>query len=553
MSADDLPDRVWEPPRLARALVGVVALAAVVFLLGRLGVRQVVPTAVVGAACGAAGLWLLARDRYRPAAVALGTLLFVPVGAAVGATVLQTALAETGSLLATRTLEQLTLAAVRLVLALLVVAACTVALFGSFATGRTLEPENVSHGFWTVAKLAIPATAYVLVVGGVAVLSSPAVPPTVDLVRLLGTGVDALATILLSPPSPAVVATGVEGLAAEVAVATFAVLALGGLFGVRSLLARLPVAELLATADGVDDDRASELVATVVSTLSTVGLLALIPVALLAIADFVVSPAVVVSTLGPTPARFLFDVASTSLLRWLAVGAMVGAVATALLLAQLRRLIRQSTAETVVPLLPWLAGIGALAATVVAAPGLVPSLIARIAGRLGQFSGQFEQLAGGIVSFYGPGTLLATLFVATLLVTLTLLAGLSLLLRLGLLTRAQPGAALAGAGLFVAAGLAAGRSTSLGVVAVVVAAALLASDLGRDGRTLGTELGRYADTTGVQTVRAGFLTVTGVGALAAALAVRRFALDGFVTNLPAALPLVGAVGCCVALVLVLWR
>ena len=553
MSADDLPDRVWEPPRLARALVGVVTLAAVVFLLGRLGVRQVVPTAVVGAACGAAGLWLLARDRYRPAAVALGTLLFVPVGAAVGATVLQTALAETNSLLATRTLEQLTLAAVRLVLALLVVAACTVALFGSFATGRTLEPENVSHGFWTVAKLAIPATAYVLVVGGVAVLSSPAVPPTVDLVRLLGTGVDALATILLSPPSPAVVATGVEGLAAEVAVATFAVLALGGLFGVRSLLARLPVAELLATADGVDDDRASELVATVVSTLSTVGLLALIPVALVAIADFVVSPAVVVSTLGPTPARFLFDVASTSLLRWLAVGAMVGAVATALLLAQLRWLIRQSTAETVVPLLPWLAGIGALAATVVAAPGLVPSLIARIAGRLGQFSGQFEQLAGGIVSFYGPGTLLATLFVATLLVTLTLLAGLSLLLRLGLLTRAQPGAALAGAGLFVAAGLAAGRSTSLGVVAVVVAAALLASDLGRDGRTLGTELGRYADTTGVQTVRAGFLTVTGVGALAAALAVRRFALDGFVTNLPAALPLVGAVGCCVALVLVLWR
>ncbi len=553
MSADDLPDRVWEPPRLARALVGVVTLAAVVFLLGRLGVRQVVPTAVVGAACGAAGLWLLARDRYRPAAVALGTLLFVPVGAAVGATVLQTALAETGSLLATRTLEQLTLAAVRLVLALLVVAACTVALFGSFATGRTLEPENVSHGFWTVAKLAIPATAYVLVVGGVAVLSSPAVPPTVDLVRLLGTGVDALATILLSPPSPAVVATGVEGLAAEVAVATFAVLALGGLFGVRSLLARLPVAELLATADGVDDDRASELVATVVSTLSTVGLLALIPVALVAIADFVVSPAVVVSTLGPTPARFLFDVASTSLLRWLAVGAMVGAVATALLLAQLRWLIPQSTAETVVPLLPWLAGIGALAATVVAAPGLVPSLIARIAGRLGQFSGQFEQLAGGIVSFYGPGTLLATLFVATLLVTLTLLAGLSLLLRLGLLTRAQPGAALAGAGLFVAAGLAAGRSTSLGVVAVVVAAALLASDLGRDGRTLGTELGRYADTTGVQTVRAGFLAVTGVGALAAALAVQRFALDGFVTNLPAALPLVGAVGCCVALVLVLWR
>ncbi|RNJ27339.1 hypothetical protein [Halosegnis longus] len=553
MSADGLPDRVWEPPRLARALVAVVTLAAVVFLLGRLGVRQVVPTAIVGAGCGAAGLWLLARDRYRPAAVALGTLLFVPVGVAVGATVLQTALAETGNLLATRTLEQLTLAVVRLALALLVVAACTVALFGSFATGRTLEPENVSRGFWTVAKLTIPPTAYVLVVGGLAVLSSPAVPPTIDLVRLLTTGVDALATILLSPPSPSAAATGVEGLAAEVAVATFAVLALGGLFGVRSLLARLPVAELLASVGEADDDRAREVVGTLVSTLSTVGLLALIPVALVVVADIVVSPAVFVSTLGPTPARLLFDVVSTSLLRWLAVGAMVGAVATALLLAQLRRLVRQSTAETVIPLLPWLAGVGALAATLVVAPGLVSSLIARIAGRLGQFSGQFEQIAAGVVEFYGPGTLLVTLFVATLFVTLSLFAGLSLLLRLGLLTRAQPGSALAGAGLFVAAGLAAGRSLSLGVVAVVVAAALLASDLGRDGQTLGTELGRYADTTGVQTVRAGFLTVTGVVALAAALAVQRFALDGFVTNLPAALPLVGAVGCCVALVLVLWR
>ena len=553
MSADDLPDRVWEPPRLARALVAVVTLAAVVFLLGRLGVRQVAPTAVAGAACGAAGWWLLARDRYRPAAVALGTLLFVPVGVAVGATVLQTALAETGSLLATRTLEQLTLAVVRLVLALLVVAACTVALFGSFATGRTLEPENVSRGVWTVAKLTIPPTAYVLVVGGLAVLSSPSVPPTVDLVRLLTTGVDALATILLSPPGPTAVATGVEGLAAEVAVATFAVLALGGLFGVRSLLARLPVAELLATADGVEDDRASDLVATLVSALSTVGLLALIPVALVVIADIVVPADVFISRLGETSARLLFDIASASALRWLAVGAMVGAVATALLLAQLRRLIRQSTAETVIPLLPWLAGVGALAGTLVVAPGLVSSLVARIAGRLGQFGGQFERLAEGIVSFYGPGTLLATLFVATLLVTLTLFVGLSLLLRLGLLTRAQPGAALAGAGLFVAAGVAAGRSASLGVVAVVVAAALLVSDLGRDGQTLGTELSQYADTAGVQTVRAGFLTVTGVGALAAALAVQRFALDGFVTNLPAALPLVGAVGCCVALVLVLWR
>jgi hypothetical protein len=303
----------------------------------------------------------------------------------------------------------------------------------------------------------------------------------------------------------------------------------------------------------VEDDRASDLVATLVSALSTVGLLALIPVALVVIADIVVPADVFISRLGETSARLLFDIASASALRWLAVGAMVGAVATALLLAQLRRLIRQSTAETVIPLLPWLAGVGALAGTLVVAPGLVSSLVARIAGRLGQFGGQFERLAEGIVSFYGPGTLLATLFVATLLVTLTLFVGLSLLLRLGLLTRAQPGAALAGAGLFVAAGVAAGRSASLGVVAVVVAAALLVSDLGRDGQTLGTELSQYADTAGVQTVRAGFLTVTGVGALAAALAVQRFALDGFVTNLPAALPLVGAVGCCVALVLVLWR
>ncbi|MDZ7746603.1 MAG: hypothetical protein U5K28_08905 [Halobacteriales archaeon] len=249
----------------------------------------------------------------------------------------------------------------------------------------------------------------------------------------------------------------------------------------------------------------------------------------------------------------LFDIVSTRLLRWLAVGAIVGAVAAALLLAQLRRLVRRSTAETVVPLLPWLVGVGATAATVTVAPGVVSSLIAQVAGRIGQFATQFERLTLGIVDFYGSGTLLVGLFTATLFVTVLLLAGLSLLLRLGLVARAQPGAALAGGGLFVAAGLAAARSVSVGVVAVVLVAALLVSDLGRDGRTLGAELGRYADTTRVQSLRVGFLTVTGVGALAATLAVQRFAIDGFVTNLPATLPLLGAVGCCAALVLVLWR
>ncbi|MDZ7746602.1 MAG: hypothetical protein U5K28_08900 [Halobacteriales archaeon] len=301
MSDDGLPDRVWEPPRLSRALVAAVSLATVFFLLGRLGLRQALAPAVVGAGCGAAGLWLLQRDRYRPAAVALGTLLFVPVGLAVGATVLQTVLGEAGMLLTTTTLTGLTLAAARLGLALLIVTGCTVALFGSFATGTTLASKNVSRGFWTVAKLATPPLLYAVTTAAFAVLSTPSVQPTVDVVRALGVGGDALATILLSPPAPTVDATGVAGLAADIAIATFAVLALGGLFGVRSLLARLPVAELIATVGEMDDERARELVGRTVSLLSTVGLLALLPVAFVAVADIVVSPVMIVSTLGANP------------------------------------------------------------------------------------------------------------------------------------------------------------------------------------------------------------------------------------------------------------
>ncbi|MFC7176203.1 hypothetical protein [Halosegnis marinus] len=551
MSAGDgPPSRNWEPPRLTTALVALVAVAAVAVLAAAADLLAPAAVGVVGAASFAGALWAVGRERYRVVGALVGSVLFVPVGLCLAGALAATVLVQYATAFPAPTPADIVTPTLRIAATTALVGCGFLAVLGACAQGRPLETGNVRRSVGVTGKLAAVPLAVGLGGAALAVLASPEVQPTFDPFTLVAAGLDAAATVLLSPPDPVAATEGVGRLAGEVALATFALVATLAVAAARSIVRSLPITELAA---GPETERLRATVDRVERLLGQVllgAVFALFP--LVAVADIALSRRALADLAGPATTDLAYAAALSGPLRALAVGLVALAVVVRLVVAGLRRVVRGRSGEAFLPAVPWLVGLGAVpVASAVAGPAL-DAAIPAVATRLSGFEDVFTELATGVVAFYGPG-IVATLLVGVAFVaTATVATGVYFLLRTGLLASATAGSTLAGAGVVGAAAFGAAVDLPLALVVGATGAGLAVADLGRHARTLGREVGRAGTTYPVELVRGGAAAVVAVLAAGAALAASRVALGGVVTALPAAMPLTLTLGCAGTLVLLLW-
>lgn len=542
MTDTNLDDANWTPARTSTAVAVVGTAAGVAALSSAVGVRTGAVAAVGGAVCLAAAFRLLALDRWQvPARLAAGFLL-VPAGAGVTVGVGYELLVAFAASFPANTPAEVVGRSLRIVSVLAVLWGCTLAAFGAAtsvrgdATARTLGRSR---------SLAIRVA--FLPVASFLVLAGRALVTNFDLgaVGIAGEFVGKASDWLFAPTPGQF---HLLGLWLLLAAASYAVHHVVRVLPLRALAGEATLGEV----------RVADLVVTLRQwTGRVLALVALaLPLALLLGIDAFAE--VVREATSPALYRSFNQGTVATGVRRLLAGVALGAGALSGVTALVRRSSRTATRDLLTRYAPFVTG-----ATVVAGVGVVHRPVLRglldfVAGRLDPpLDGRFRDLSSGVVEFYGSETLVLGLTAGVLAFAAFGLLGLSVWFALGFVEDSAAGPALAGTGLFVAAGFAGTVGVSLWAVLGGLVVALAVWDAGEFAATLGSEVGRRGERRRVELLHS--LAAVGVGGLAAVAAAGLVGVTSTEGVGPAsggelgglALALLGAVAAVVLLVLAL--
>ncbi|WP_135851275.1 DUF7519 family protein [Halorussus salinus] len=497
----DLSETNWTPTTASSAVVLLGTAGGVAALTATVGVVKGALAAAAGAVCLAAALWLLTWDDWRVPARLAASLLVVPAGAAIAAGVgYETLVAFARSFPAsspTRVVGE----SLRILGVLAVLVGSTVAVLGAAASVRSVATSrSLSQLLDAANRVTVPPLLLSLALGGHAVLTNF----DVGLAGIVGDFVSEATEWLLAPSGD-----GIHLL-------SFVLLAVAATLASYLAVRDLPTEELAGEA-AIADVRVADIAAGLRRTLGRlagVGLLAL-PVAFLveAAASVSAGPAVPPESVRSGLLVVTGSAGLRSLLWWVAL--VAGALAA--VAALVRRSSRAETDELLVGYAPFLAGLTVVAGVRVAHRPLLDALVGFVAGRLdAPLAGQFRDLSGSVVTFYGSETVVLGLTAGLLLLAVAGVFALWVAFAVGFVTDRVAGPALAGGGLFVAAAFAGTVSAPTWLVFGSLVAALVVWDAGEFAATLGSEVGRRAPTRRVELLHAlGALAVGTCGALAA--------------------------------------
>lgn len=545
-----LPERTWEPP-LATAVV-VFALTAGAVSVTAVWADRLLPVAIgaVGAISGALALRALTVERYRVAAIAAAGVLFVPVGICLTLAVAVTVLVPYRATFPVATPADIAGPALEITAGVIIVVGASVAVFGASTRGDGLTRATLGEAIRILIKLQAIPVIWTGGIGILTVLSTPGTPPSLNLLATVSDGVAFGRTVLLAPPAPAPVRS--NGLAAELAVGTFALCLLLAVAGLRRLVVHLPIAAVLG-ATTAEADRIDAQVAQAESLLTSGRRVLVLVAVVVGGADAALSASRWLQYVDAGVMMPLWNLATIGVIRQLMVWLYLSSLVVGLAVWLIRRLAQTPAEAVVIPYLPFAIGGGTVALAYVIAPSVVPRGLDLMLTYLSELGEMVRPLATGVVDFYGPGLVLTGVVGMLLVLTLALLVVMYLVIRSRVMDDTTTGSTLAAVGLLVCAGFGAVTDLPFAVTVVVAVIGLVVGNLGPHGRGLGLEVGRLATTYRAEFGRLGYLSVTGVVAAPLAIGVHRTLATGLVTALPAALPLSLALVTIVLFVLLLWR
>ena len=477
--ATDLSETNWTPTTASSAVAVVGTAGGVTALSATLGVVKGTLAAAAGAVCLAAALWLLTVEKWRVPARLAASLLLVPAGAGIAAGVgYETLVAFAVSFPAsspTRVVGE----SLRILGVLAVLCGSTVAVLGAAASVRGVATSwSVSQLLDVVNRVTVLPLLLALALGSHAVLTNF----DVGLAGIVGDFLRNATDWLLAPSGE------------QIRLLSFGLLAAAATLASYLAVRELPTEELAGEAT-VGDVRVAALAAGVQRALGRLvglGFVAL-PVA------FLVETAVPASAglkLLPESVRSALLALTASpglrgLLWWVALVAGALAVVAALV----RRSSRAGTEQLLVGYAPFLAGLAVVAGVGVVHRRLLDALVGFVAGRLdAPLAGQFRDLSGRVVTFYGSETVVLGVTAGLLMLAVAGIFALWIAFAVGFVTDRVAGPALAGGGLFVAAAFAGTVSAPTWLVFGSLVAALVVWDAGEFATTLGSEVGRRAPT-----------------------------------------------------------
>jgi len=532
---DAVPERNWNPTRASAAIALLGTVVGVGLLSGVAGVGAGVLVAAAGAVGFAVALGLLTAESWRVSGTLAASLLVVPAGGAVAAGIGYELLVQFAASFPAPNRTRVVGQTLRILGVGAVLGGCTLAVFGAAASVRRVATgETLGRCWGLVVRTAVAPVAVAVALAGSALATESGAVPVDRIVDRVSSGV----TGWLFAPE----ATGPE-------VGSFAAVFAAASVATYRALRALPTRELAgdATVGDVEVAALADAVDRAAVWLATVALAAL-PIALLV--GLAVPTDALRAALPPAAFESLADVTTDSGLRRGLVGLTVGALAVAVALRVVRGSARAPTADLLVGYAPYAAGVGLVAASWVAGDRVLDGLLGFVAGRLdAALAGQFRQLSGQVVAFYGPETVVVGLVALVAFLAALGVFAVWLGFALGVVADAVGGPSLAGGGLFVAAAFAGTVDAPLWAVLAGLALALAVWDAGEFATTLGAEVGRRADTRRVELLHAvGTVSVGGLALVAA---------DGVAGAVPSAEPtagggvtvaLLGAVGAIVLLV-----
>jgi hypothetical protein len=523
-------DPALAPTRTSTALAATAAVVAAGVLVWQFSlVRAPTAAGAVGVVCLAAGVAL--ADRRGTPGVALASLLSVAAGGGILVGTLGSVLALVGAFFPVESAGAIPVRSIHLVARVGVVWGCLLVALGvALGVRNVADDESLQTFLGLAARTGLgPLAAGAVLVAGTLLARSPRDP---------GAPAVALVDWLLSPAGRR---THLGSLLLLVAAAAF---------GVRRAVAALPVAEFLAdrgggTTGGTSVDRVDDLLGLVAAS-------AVFAMGVAFLAETVV-PLALRRALGTGLYRLLVALSTATSLRLLFAGLIALSTAVVAVVVALRTAARESVAGLVGRVGPYLGGAAVTVLALAAGRPVVETLLGRITATLpGQYETLFGRLAGSVVAFYGPGTVVVGLGALLAWVTALTVFAVGLLRLVGSLSETSIGYSLASAGLFAAAAFAGAAGVRPWLAFAGLAAALFVRDVGRYGTVLGREVGRRPSTRGVELVHAGGTLAVGVGAALAALGLTAVLGDDLVgQSTPTALALVGTVAAVVALVVAL--
>ena len=493
----------WAPTRASTAVAVAGTAAGIALLTRAAGVGTGAFVGAAGAVLLALSLWLLTFEKWRVPATLAASLLLVPAGGAVAAGVgyellVQFAISfpaanETGVVG-----QMLRIASVAAVLW-----GCTLAAFGAAASVRNVAgAETLARCYGLVVRTALLPVGFGVALAGHALVTQFDVVP-----------VDRVTDRAVSTASEWLFAPG----ATEPKLASFWLLFAVAAFATSRALRALPIRELAGDATAGEIEVAAMVdAAERGSVWLAFGAFATLPVAILV--GVLVPTAALRAALPPGAYGLLVDATTSTGLRHAFVRLAVITAAVAGAARLVRTSIRTPTADLLVGYAPFLAGLAVVAGAGVAHRPVLDGLLGFVAGRLdAPLDAEFRRLSGSVVEFYGPETIVVGLVALVAVFATAGVFALWLAFALGFVSDRVGGASLAGGGLFLAAAFAGTLDAPLRSVLTGLALALVVWDAGEFAATLGTEVGRKAET-----LRAELLHAVGslsVGAIAVAAAV----------------------------------
>lgn len=505
-------DPDWQPTGTSTRIVTGVTLAVIALLLWSVP-AMIEPTliGVVGAACLAAGLWLVRGGVTDSRTTFVAGLLTVPAAGGLIGGAGFAALVVTSQLFPVPTGQQVSVGMLVVAGNVGVFLGSVLALLGVGLGVKNVVDDDTLEDFVSVGLhtgVAPVAATGLYVLSALLSGSDEGEPglPDLDL------------SVLLSPDS------------GTLHIAVFLLLVGVAAGTVAAALKLLPVAELLADTGWAqtDDRRVTRAYYVLIGGGAVTAFLGLatLPVELL------VPTEELQSVLGDTLWGLLAGVSNSRFLRLLlvaiialaTVGLVVGAVARTL--SREGRWSARPGPDQPLPNRqgPLAAGFLVTLVAVGVADSAYDGIVTGIANRLPEVLGtQLRETATDAAVVYGEATF--TVLLATALIAAVV--GFAQLLRaaigIGYLSAETTGYSLSSAGLFVGVVFAATLEVPTWLVFGGVVASLLVWDAGRFGTTLGREVGGGSDTRSTELVHAGGTVLVGLfGALVAALAASRF-------------------------------
>ncbi|NHN58804.1 MULTISPECIES: hypothetical protein [Halorussus] len=491
----------WAPTRASTAIVLLGTAAGAAALATAAGVPRGTVAAGAGAVCLAGALGLLTVERWRAPATFAASLLLVPAGAGLAVGVGYESLVAVAASFPAASPTRVVGEMLRIAGVLAVLAGCTTAAFGAVASVRGVVTRRaVSRCLGVAVRVALlPAALFAALAGHAAVTNLD-----LGVAGALGDLV-AAATGWLLAPAPG-----------RLHLLAFSLLLAAAGYAAHRALRELPTRELAGDA-AVGDVGVADALAALrrgLGRVATVALLAVPPAFLFEVAG---STGVLRETLPAGVYDSLVAVTAAPGLRALLWWTAIGAGGLAAIAALVRRSSRTSTRELLVGYAPFAAGLAVVAGAAAVHRPVLDALVGFVAGRLEPpLTGQFRDLSDSAVTFYGPETVVLGLAAGVLVLAAGAVLALSVAFGLGFVPADAAGPALAGGGLFLAAGFAGTVAAPLWVVLGGLVAALVVWDAGEFAAALGSEVGRRAETRRVELLHAlAALSVGGVAALAA--------------------------------------